>query len=39
MESRLTPVARELRRAVTDVEAVLWQRLRNRQIEGAKFVC
>ena len=38
MEKRLTPVARMLRRASTDVEAALWQRLRARQIEGAKFV-
>ena len=38
MDSRLTPVARKLRRASTDVEAALWQRLRSRQIEGEKFV-
>jgi very-short-patch-repair endonuclease len=38
MEKRLTPVARKLRRASTDVEALLWQCLRNRQVEGAKFV-
>ena len=36
-EKRLTPVARKLRREATDVETVLWQRLRARQIEGAKF--
>lgn len=35
---RLTPVARKLRRAMTDAERRLWARLRNRQIEGAKFV-
>jgi very-short-patch-repair endonuclease len=38
MEKKLTPVARKLRRASTDVEALLWQRLRNRQVEVAKFV-
>ena len=38
MEKRLTHVARKLRRSATDVEAALWQRLRARQIEGAKFV-
>jgi very-short-patch-repair endonuclease len=37
VEKRRTPVARRLRRDATDVEAQLWQRLRNRQIEGAKF--
>ena len=34
----LTPVARKLRRGATEAEALLWQRLRARQIEGAKFV-
>ncbi len=38
MEKRLTPIARKLRKASTDVEAHLWQRLRSRQLEGAKFV-
>lgn len=37
-EKRLTPIARRLRRDATDVEAALWQRLRGRQIEDAKFV-
>ncbi len=37
-EKRLTPVARKLRRAATDVEATLWQCLRARQVEDAKFV-
>lgn len=37
MEKRLTPVAQKLRRTGTDVEHMLWQRLRARQIEGAKF--
>ena len=36
-DNRLTPTARRLRRDATDVEARLWQRLRARQIEGAKF--
>jgi very-short-patch-repair endonuclease len=29
--------ARELRKAQTDVEALLWRRLRNRQLGGYKF--
>ncbi len=37
-DNRLTPIARTLRRNATEVEARLWQRLRARQIEGAKFV-
>ena len=37
MKKRLTPVARKLRRNKTDAEALLWSRLRNRQIENAKF--
>ena len=37
-EKRLTPVARKLRKASTEVEAMLWSRLRGRQIEGEKFV-
>jgi len=37
LEKRLTPVARRLRRDATEVEGVLWQRLRARQIENAKF--
>jgi very-short-patch-repair endonuclease len=36
-DNRLTPLARKLRRDATEVEAMLWQRLRNRQVEGAKF--
>jgi very-short-patch-repair endonuclease len=35
---RLTPIARRLRRDRTEVEEKLWQRIRNRQIEGEKFV-
>ena len=38
MEKSLTPIARKLRRASTEVEAALWQRLRARQADGAKFV-
>jgi len=38
VEKRLTPIARKLRKASTDVEAQLWQCLRSRQLEGAKFV-
>ena len=37
MQKRLTPVARKLRRDKTDAEALLWSRLRNRQLENAKF--
>lgn len=37
-EKRLTPVARKLRRNRTDAEDRLWQVLRNRQIDDAKFV-
>lgn len=37
-KKRLTPVARTLRRRSTDAEMRLWSHLRNRQIEGAKFV-
>ena len=35
---RLTPLARKLRRDRTDAENRLWQVLRNRQMDGAKFV-
>ncbi|HEX5184612.1 MAG TPA: endonuclease domain-containing protein [Allosphingosinicella sp.] len=35
---KLTPVARKLRRNMTDVERLLWSRLRGRQLEGHKFV-
>jgi very-short-patch-repair endonuclease len=34
---KLTPVARKLRRASTDVENRLWHHLRARRLEGAKF--
>ena len=36
-DKRLTPGARKLRRDMTDAEALLWWRLRGRQL-GAKFV-
>ena len=36
-KKRLTAVARKLRRKKTDAEALLWARLRNRQLENAKF--
>ncbi|MCZ7540238.1 MAG: DUF559 domain-containing protein [Anaerolineae bacterium] len=34
---KLKPLAREMRHAHTLAEDVLWQRLRNRRIQGAKF--
>jgi very-short-patch-repair endonuclease len=37
-EKRLTPVARKLRRSSTDAEHRLWQHVRARQLDGAKFV-
>ena len=37
VEKRLTPVARDLRRASTDAEKRLWSRLRARQL-GPKFL-
>ena len=37
-EKRLTPVARKLRTSATDAEALLWSRLRARQLEGEKFI-
>jgi very-short-patch-repair endonuclease len=37
-ERRLTPKARQLRQQTTDVERLLWARLRDRQLEGAKFI-
>ena len=36
-ELHLTANARRLRRDATDAEALLWSRLRNRQLCGAKF--
>ena len=37
-EKRLTPVTRKLRTNSTDAEALLWSRLRARQLDGRKFV-
>ena len=37
MKKRLTPIARKLRRELTDAEKLLWSRLRARQIANAKF--
>jgi len=34
---RLKPLARQMRHEPTPAEELLWQRLRNRQIAGAKF--
>jgi uncharacterized protein DUF559 len=34
---RLTPISRKLRRASTDAETRLWQRLRNRRLLDFKF--
>jgi very-short-patch-repair endonuclease len=36
-DSTLTRCARRLRRSQTDVERLLWSRLRSRQIRGVKF--
>lgn len=35
---RLTPIARKLRRDMTDAERLLWSRLRGGQLDGRKFV-
>ncbi len=35
---RLTPIARRLRRDMTDAERLLWPRLRGGQLDGRKFV-
>ena len=35
--ARLGQLARELRKASTDAESLLWERLRNRQLLGFKF--
>ena len=37
MTSRLSRHARELRKNQTEAERILWNRLRSRQMEGAKF--
>jgi len=35
--SRLTPIARRLRKNATDAERILWGKLRNKQLTGVKF--
>jgi len=35
--SKLTKIAKELRRRSTEAEKALWAKLRNRQLEGGKF--
>ncbi len=35
--AKLKPLARQMRHAPTDAENALWQLLRNRQVQGAKF--
>jgi len=37
MTDKLTEFARNLRKNATYVEAILWNRIRNRQIEGTRF--
>jgi very-short-patch-repair endonuclease len=37
-DQRLTRIARRLRVDQTDAETVLWNRIRNRRIDGHKFV-
>jgi very-short-patch-repair endonuclease len=37
-DRKMTRIARRLRVAQTDAETVLWNRIRNRQIDGYKFV-
>ena len=37
MTSRLTNIARQLRKNQTEAESILWNRLRSRQIAGTKF--
>ena len=37
MTLNLTKLAKDLRKNATEAEALLWSRLRPRQIEGAKF--
>ncbi len=37
MKTKLTPLAKGLRKSSTDAERVLWRHLRNKQIEGCKF--
>src|ERR1700761_8781670 len=37
-DPKLTKIARQLRVNQTDAETILWNRIRNRQIDGHKFV-
>ena len=37
MKNRLTPIARSLRKRMTDAERKLWKVLRGTQLEGLKF--
>ncbi len=37
MNNNLTGIAKQLRKRLTDAEGELWQRLRDRQLEGLKF--
>jgi very-short-patch-repair endonuclease len=37
MASRMTPIARRLRREQTSAEKALWERLRDRKVRGLKF--
>jgi len=37
MLSKITKHAKSLRKRPTDVEAILWNKLRARQVEGVKF--
>ena len=37
-DQKITGIARRLRTDQTDAETVLWNRIRNRQIDGHKFV-
>ena len=37
-DQKITGIARRLRGNQTDAETVLWNRIRNRQIDGHKFV-
>jgi len=37
VRSKLIPIAKTLRKNQTDAERLLWQKLRDRQLEGMKF--
>ncbi|MCG2778593.1 MAG: endonuclease domain-containing protein [Desulfobacterales bacterium] len=36
-DRKFTEIARDLRRSSTEAEKILWQRLRNKQLDGLKF--